>query len=291
MPTIRILHPNDEPTLEAFLQPRLASSMILLSNLRQVGLLDHGEPYQGTYAATFEGDAITGVAAHYWNQNIILQAPPDQVAPLCQAASSAAKRPIGGFIGPAGQVRAAKQAFCTDIPIQMDSVEILYSLDLNDLQEPEGLHTGQVTGRPAAEHDLEMLTQWRVSYCREALGAEETPELYPSTREEIARSIDEGSLWVLEENGQVVASSGFNSRIAEAVQVGGVWTPPNLRRRGYGRAAVAVSLLDARAEGAEQAILFTGEENIAAQKAYLALGFQPIGDYAIVLLKQPINLA
>ena len=76
--------------------------------------------------------------------------------------------------------------------------------------------------------------------------------------------------------------------IKEAVQVGGVWTPPELRRRGYGRCVVAASLLDARSEGVEKAILFTPERNIASQKAYTALNFQHIGDYRLVLLKSPL---
>lgn len=78
--------------------------------------------------------------------------------------------------------------------------------------------------------------------------------------------------------------------IAEAVQVGGVWTPSELRRQGYARAVVATSLLDARADSAELAILFTGEENIPAQKAYLALGFEHVGDYQITLLREGLHI-
>jgi predicted GNAT family acetyltransferase len=58
----------------------------------------------------------------------------------------------------------------------------------------------------------------------------------------------------------------------------------------YGRAAVAASLLDARAPGATKAILFTGEDNIAAQKAYVALGFRQVGSYRLLLLKSPIRV-
>ena len=74
------------------------------------------------------------------------------------------------------------------------------------------------------------------------------------------------------------------------MQIGGVWTPPSLRSRGYGRAAVAASLLDARAEGVRVAILFTGKGNVPACRAYEALGFQVIGDYRLVLLKEPVEL-
>ena len=82
-----------------------------------------------------------------------------------------------------------------------------------------------------------------------------------------------------------MASTSFNAETREAVQVGGVWTPPDLRGRGYGRAVVAVSLLDARAEGVGRAVLFTGDSNVPAIRAYAALGFRRIDDYRIVLLR------
>ena len=67
-----------------------------------------------------------------------------------------------------------------------------------------------------------------------------------------------------------------------------MWTPPEFRSKRYGRAAVAASLLAVQEEGAHTAILFTGEENIPAQKAYEALGFRHIGDYRITLLKEAL---
>src|SRR3546814_5637873 len=67
------------------------------------------------------------------------------------------------------------------------------------------------------------------------------------------------------------------------VQIGNVWTPPELRGRGYARAVVAGALQYARRRGVADAILFTGDDNHAAQQAYVALGFTRIGDYAILL--------
>ena len=67
--------------------------------------------------------------------------------------------------------------------------------------------------------------------------------------------------------------------------MGGVYTPSESRGRGYARAVVAAALLDVRAEGAGDAILFTDDDNQAAQTAYRAIGFRPIGDYRIVLVQ------
>src|SRR5512136_1609233 len=129
-PTIRILQPGDEAALEAFLLPRVESSMFLIGNMRAAGLADRGQLYQGTYAARLQDGKIVGVVAHYWNRNLILQDPVDP-AVLCAAAVRASGRPIGGLLGPNGQVALAKAALgIGGSSLQMDETETLYSLEL-----------------------------------------------------------------------------------------------------------------------------------------------------------------
>ncbi|HEY6066629.1 MAG TPA: GNAT family N-acetyltransferase, partial [Thermoanaerobaculia bacterium] len=120
-------------------------------------------------------------------------------------------------------------------------------------------------------------------YSIEALRVAAGPELTATSRSEIERLGREGSQWILLDRGTPVSYSAFNARLPDAVQVGGVWTPPDLRGRGYGRAVVAGSLLAARSEGARLALLFTGEENRSARAAYEALGFRVVGDYGLVI--------
>lgn len=287
---IRILEPGDEASLEAFLLPRIETSMFLVGNMRASGLMDNGRAFEGTYAAALQGGEITGVVAHYWNQNLVFQSPADLNLSLWQAAVRASRRPIGGLIGPNAQVATAKQALqINDSMAQMDEVELLYSLNLDDLIVPGGLASSEVTGRRIEPRDVEQVAGWQAGYSIEALGAQDVPELAEKSRRSVERSLKNGRTWVLERHGEPVACSSFNAVIKEAVQVGGVWTPPELRRRGYGRSVVAASLLDARAEGVEKAILFTGEDNVAAQRAYTALGFRHIGDYRILLLRSLIE--
>lgn len=283
MPEIRTLAPGDQDALEAFLRPRVESSIFLLSNSRQAGLIDRGERLEGTYFAAFEGRRIAGVVAHYWLGNLIFQAPAHLRA-LVDAAVAAEVRPIGGLLGPSEQVQRAREVLdWTDAELQLDEEEGLYALDLAEMVLPEPLRSGRLHGRRMERRDLDRVAEWRVGYHLEALGAEETPELRAECRVEIESSFEQGLTWVLEDGGELVASTSFNATIAEAVQVGGVWTPPALRGRGYGRVVVAVSLLDARAEGVERSILFTGDDNVPARRAYDALGYRRIGDHRIVL--------
>lgn len=285
-PTIRILQPGDQPVLETYLQPLIESSMFLVGNSRMAGLVDQGRRLQGTYAAAFSGRPMIGVVAHYWNGNLVLQAPLELLETLCRTAVSASQRPIQGIIGPKQQAQTALDSLgITPAQIQIDEPEFLYSLRLADLRVPPPLKNGDWHGRLINPDDFDLLTRWRVGYALETLGETDTPQLWQNIREGLERTAAQGSSWILEDRGQPVATSSFNTRIAEMVQVGGVWTPPELRSRGYGRGVVATSLLDALEDGAQSAILFTGETNYPAQKAYTALGFRHIGDYRIIILK------
>lgn len=283
--TMRVLRPGDEAALEAFLLPRIESSMFLLGNMRMAGLVDNGRFLEGSYVAAFEDGQISGVVAHFWNGNLVLQAPV-HLQKLWPVAVAASKHPIEGILGPAEQVGAVFQALAIrPADVQLDEPEKLYSLPLDELIEPSDLRAGKLRGRRIERRDLDLVTKWRVGYSLETLGETDTPQLYERCRASVERSLDQGRTWVLEDEGQPVACSSFNTATREAVQVGGVWTPPEWRRRGYGRSVVAASLQDARAEGAKTAILFTGIDNVPAQRAYEALGFRHIGDYRLLRFK------
>ena len=282
---IRILEPDDSAALEAFLAPRLESSMFLVGNLRVAGLRDRGAPYEGTYAAAYEQGQMVAVVAHYWNRNLVLQAPV-HVGPLCKAAAVASGRPVRGLVGPAPQVERAMAALdIVAASAQLDERETLFALPLADLCVPEPLANGRVCGRRAGPDDVELVTEWRVAFSLESLGDEDSPRLWEQVRTSVRRGVSENRIWVLEAAGVPVSTSGFNAAVREAVQIGGVWTPPAQRGRGYGRAVVAASLLDARNQGVGKAVLFTGLDNLPARRAYGVLGFRPLGDYRLVLLR------
>jgi len=280
---IRQLRTGDEKALEDYLLPRIDSSMFLLGNMRSSGLEYRPQPYHGFYAGEFEGGKIIGAAACFWNGNLIFQAGKN-LDTLWKTAAQGFGKEIKGLIGPNDQVSEVLAANeFNHRKKQLDETENLYSLNLEDLIVPEALISSSLQGREAVKSDLEMLTAWRVGYSLETLGDTESDDLYESCRESLKRGLNDRSIWVLEVSGRLVSMTGFNIMMKESVQVGGVYTPPNLRSSGFGRAAVAASLLDAKSRGVEKAVLFTSARNTPAQKAYKALGFRRIGKYRLVL--------
>lgn len=283
--TLRLLKSGDEAALEAFLAEHATSSMFLRSNLRAAGLEDRGAPFQATYVGLMRDGAIVAVAAHAWNGMLLLQAPvaAERVA---AAAVEASPRAVAGLIGPAAHVAAARRGLgLQERATTLDSLEDLFALDLDRLRVPSELQDGSVVCRHTTEADHARVAQWRMAYEQEALGRLATPALGRESRAEVERRCADGDLFVLEANGLVVSTCGFNARLPDMVQIGAVYTPVLKRRRGFGKAVVAGALLMARAAGAKQAILFTGRDNEPARQAYLALGFQRVGDYALVLFE------
>ena len=286
--SLRLLGPGDETAVEEFLHPHADSSLFLLGNLRAAGLADTGAPYSAAWVAAWDGPEILGVAAHCWNGVLLVQAP-RELADVARASLAASRRPLAGISGPRAQVVAARAALGLGrAPVAMDHEAELFSLDLSALAVPGPLSRGDVACGPPSEGELPLLTDWRVAYAVETLGAARGDGLLSTCAEEVGRLAAEGNAFVLREGGVPVAFSGFNARLRDVVQVGGVYTPPALRGRGFARAVVAGSLLPARAEGVGRAVLFTERENEAARRAYRALGFRVVGDYGMVLFETPV---
>jgi GNAT superfamily N-acetyltransferase len=278
---IRPLGPGDEASLDAFLAIHRDSSMFLRANARQGGLEYGGQPYQGVYCGLFDAGELRGVVAHYWNGMLLVQAP-RRAGDLARACADVSGRPITGLAGPVGQVPVARAALGReDAPTKVDGADWMYGLDLADLVVPAALARGDVTCRPPKPEERETLCEWRIAYDIELLGASDTPEARRYSAEFLDRQIAESNAWVLLDRGQLVSLSGFNAALPDMVQLGGIYTPPSLRGRGYAKAAVAGSLLAARQRGAARAVLFTS--TASAARSYEGIGFRRAGDYCLVL--------
>ncbi len=284
---VRVLGPGDDAAVRTFFEGHPDTTLFFQSNVAAAGLVDRGVAYSGMYVAAFEGDAIVAMAAHYWQGNLILEAP-CRVGEVTRAAIAASGRPVSGLLGPWSQVQAARAALgLAAVPTTMDSPDGLFAVSLAALRVPSLLRRADVRCRHPREGELEQLIAWREDYAVALLGQARDAVLAERSRGEILRNQEEGRNFVLEVGGEVVAYSGYNAQTPRCVQIGGVWTPVALRGRGYARAAVAGSLLAARTRGVERSILFTGVENAAAQAAYRALGYERVGDYGLVLFAEP----
>jgi uncharacterized protein len=279
---LRSLGRGDEAALERFLAAHADSSMFLRSNLRSAGIIYHGDAFEADYVACFIEGRLIGVAAHCWNGMVLVEAEAE-IAALAAALVDASGRPVTGIMGPLKQVQETRSALgMTGVACQIDSTEGLYGLALDDLIVPPALRDGRVRWRRAEPGEAPLMAAWRYDYSVAALNSAPGDAL----RRRCEREVEILPLdwqFMLSDGEAIVAYAAFNAALPEIVQIGGVWTPPEWRRRGYGRAVVAGALLAARDSGARRGVLFTGEDNVAAQRVYAALGFRRVGDWRLVL--------
>ena len=282
----RLLTEKDRMSLDRFLTERLESSMFLRANVFAGGIEYEGRSNQAQYMAEVVGNEVRGVASHDWRDRLLLQAP-ENTGELTRALIAATGRPVREISGPTSQVQEARESLGLYLIRATELEEDLFSLDIWLLQTPESLTIPTLRVRHSVEADLPLLSEWRVQYEIEAVRRIESAELRKACRQTIEGLHAQKRLSILSESDRPVAMSAFNASVPDCVQVGGVFTPPDLRKRGYARCVVAGSLLEARKHGVGRAVLFTDSDNEPARRAYKALGFTVVGNYSLVLFDTP----
>ena len=272
---MRRLGEGDRGAVEAFLRGRVETSMFPLSNLARHGMAGGHPRAMRFWGAGEPLEAVLGVT----EEGMVLPQLGPEIAR--DASEALAGHRVLGAIGESGQVAALRGAMgLAGAPAQLDAEEPLFTLDLAELRMPgvAGLTLGPLSDAPRP-----LMTRWRADYGREVLGWTANADAQAET--DIEAELAAGQHRVLWRDGEPVAGVGFNARLPGIVQVGGVWTPPELRGQGFARAAVALHLAEARAEGVSRAILFSASE--PAARAYRALGFREIGRFTLLVFAEP----
>lgn len=273
---------GDVAALEGFLSQFSETSMFLRGNLATHGL-DGSDHRHATTYWVHETHGIDAVVACTNGGYLMCQAPNGDAAFWDAAAFAIRGRKIAGITGVPTQVNAWAAAL--DVGLDQFSVketEPLYRLGLDDLRGPE--LTGLNLRKPE-EADKKMLADWFDGYAQDT-GI--TPTDGASSDVAAAVFAAHDAARILERDGVAVAMTSLNARVAETVQIGGVYVPTALRGQGLAGALVAAQLSELRAAGTTTAVLFAA--NVAAARAYERIGFQRVGDYEIALLKTPFKV-
>jgi RimJ/RimL family protein N-acetyltransferase len=127
--------------------------------------------------------------------------------------------------------------------------------------------------RLAGDCDRALLTNWTAAFAREAglQGADEAQSL-------VERRLENDGMLVWEDGGPV-SMVGITPAVSGVVRIGPVYTPPELRNRGYASSAVAATSRRALAAGAQRCMLFTDLANPTSNKIYAEVGYERCGDW------------
>lgn len=288
-----VLRTEDFSAFDRFLTPHTPWLYFMRSNIRRAGMSFYGEPYQAEYLAVWRDGEMCGVIAHSWLGSLQCFIPEYESAPTLLKGLADLRRqrprPMTCILGIPDHVELLHRYydFYPRHFRDRDGLDDLYTITLAEMRLPQALTEAECRVRLATVQDTELLIAWRCDFNVETIGERRGEEMMAKARTEIERRIDEADLFVLEIGGAVVSFCGAGGFLQNWKIVGPVWTPPELRGRGYARAVVAGALQKLQAKGTRHAVLFTG--NPHAARAYQAIGFDRIGDWKLDYFKTPLT--
>lgn len=139
-------------------------------------------------------------------------------------------------------------------------------------------HRGDAPGqlRAATTDDIDLLAAWALAFHHEALPGQMQPA---EARDTVERRVAAGDLFVWQDNDDIVSMAARSRPMPHGITVNLVYTPPELRGRGYATACVAAlsqRLLDS---GYDFCCLFTDLSNPTSNSIYQRIGYRPVCDF------------
>ena len=181
---------------------------------------------------------------------------------------------VPGIVGNVPHIEdaAAVLAAATGRRAEMILSQGVYAL--HDVRE-----TPSVPGEPreATSDDRDLLRRWMTDFLVEAV---------PEPRrhiDQLERTLDvrfssgDSGFWFWQD-GEPVSLAGFSARTPTGIRVGPVYTPSNVRRRGYATALVAELSRWLLRQGHRACFLFTDLANPTSNRIYVDIGYERVGD-------------
>jgi predicted GNAT family acetyltransferase len=228
-------------------------------------------PYLG---AVVDGDRVVGAAIQTPPWRVVVSVLDDPGAATA-IASDLQGRVIPGAVGPSDATRALAAAWSEQYgaTVTLSRHERAYRLrTVRPIRPAPG---SMVLAQPA---DRPLLRDWIEAFHVEALGTGSAPvQDHEATADRWIRRIGRTAyLWV--DAGRPVSFAGAGGLTPHGIRVGPVYTPPELRGRGYASnlvAQVSQAQLDA---GRMFVFLFTDLANPTANHIYQEIGYEPVID-------------
>ena len=148
----------------------------------------------------------------------------------------------------------------------------------------EVLPTPEAAGAPraATPSDRDLVVAWMAAFGEEALPDPPEAERQARLVEARLHATDQAGIWLWEDEGRPVSMSGYGSETPNGIRIGPVYTPPELRGRGYATSLVAAQTGWLLASGRTFAFLYTDLDNPTSNALYRRIGYRMVAESAEV---------
>jgi predicted GNAT family acetyltransferase len=223
------------------------------------------------WATVIDCGRVIGLAMHTPPRHLVVARMPDAAAAALADALAGRRRPISGVNGEvaaAASFAAAWQERTGEAAV-VDMRMRMYRL--KDLKPP-----GTVPGRSrrASVGDTGVVAEWAGAFHLEAMPHAPGEDWLVWA----ARRINSDELYLWFDDNAPVAMAAHSAPTAGVARVGPVYTPPSMRRHGFGAAVTAATTEAALSAGAAHVVLYTDLSNPSSNGIYQAIGYRPDHD-------------
>jgi predicted GNAT family acetyltransferase len=221
-------------------------------------------------AVVREGTTIRAVALHTGLRPVLSHAAAAAAVPLLARDLYARQPDAGEVIGPAREVEAFVAAWkgLSGTEPAVIRRERIYRLETVD---PPANVPGEL--RQAEERDRALLVEWTEGFGRDV--GDDLPR--PTAEAIVDGHLARGTLFVWEDGG-VVSMAAAARETPNGAIVNLVYTPAELRGRGYASACVAAMSARLLAGGKRWCFLYTDLANPTTNHIYQQIGYRPVCD-------------
>jgi predicted GNAT family acetyltransferase len=218
-----------------------------------------------------DGTRVLGLAMHTPPHRLFVARMPEQAAAALADAFADQHRALPGVTGESEVVgsfaaawqRRTGQSSAVDVRMRM--------YRLGHLTPPAGV-AGQ--HRAAGVDDIGTAAEWAAAFHAEAQSQAPADDWAAWA----GRRVSAGELCLWFDGDTPVAMAVRSAPVAGVARVGPVYTPPPVRRRGFGAAVTAAASAAALRGGAAHVVLYTDLSNPTSNAIYQAIGYRPDHD-------------
>jgi uncharacterized protein len=229
-------------------------------------LRDHPERYPdfGLWLVEHDGEPV-GAALRTSPHNLVLSRARDDTA--IDALAQAVEDELPGVVGALPEVEQFAHAWASrnGVTPQRRIAQGVFMLERVD--PVEGVPGAM---RPATSADRPLLLDWFLAFGIEALPHPDEERLRRELDHRLSAADTGVVLW---EHDGAVSLAGFGGPTPNGIRIGPVYTPPELRGRGYASALVAELSSNLLAGGRRFCFLYTDLANPTSNKIYERIGY------------------
>jgi RimJ/RimL family protein N-acetyltransferase len=223
-----------------------------------------------------DGDEVTGAALRTHPLNLVLAQPANDVALDTLVDRLLLERQeLPGVIAALPELEAFVGAWTSANDLD---VTRLFRHGVYELRDVLPIPAAPGRPRPVTPEDRDLVIPWVVAFAEEVLPKDDEAERHIRYVDSRLTATNDAGMWFWEDDGRPVSVSGYGGATPNGMRIGPVYTPPELRGRGYATTLVSEQSRWLLGTGRTLCFLYTDLDNPTSNALYRRIGYRMVAE-------------